>query len=66
MRGAEGTPFPEMTAERVAEIGLDALGKGRAVVVAHGLDRLWIAMTRFLPRSVPLRLAAAFFAKTRV
>ena len=66
MRGAEGTPFPEMTAEQVARIGLDALGKGRAFVVTHGLDRLWIAMTRFLPRSIPPRLVAAFFSRTRV
>lgn len=66
MRGAEGTPFPEMTAGRVAQLGLDALGKGRAVVVTHGLDRLWIAMTRILPRSLPPRLAAAFFARTRL
>ncbi|HUM02588.1 MAG TPA: SDR family oxidoreductase [Thermoanaerobaculia bacterium] len=66
MRGAEGTPFPEMTAARVAERGLTALGKGRAVVVTHGFDRLWIAMTRVLPRSVPPRLAAAFFTRTRL
>lgn len=66
MRGAEGTLFPEMTAAQVAEIGLAALEKGRAVVVTHGLDRLWIALTRVLPRSLPPRLAARFFKAVRL
>ena len=66
MRDAKGTPFPEMTADAVAEAGLRALAAGKAVAVTHPLDRLWIAATRFLPRGVPPRLAAAFFARTRV
>jgi short-subunit dehydrogenase len=66
MRGADGTPFPEMTAERVAEIGLSALEKGKAVAVTHGLDKIWIAMTRVLPRSLPPRLAARFFPTVRL
>jgi len=65
MRDAKGTPFPEMTADAVAEAGLRALAAGKAVAVTHPLDRLWIAATRFLPRGVPPRLAAAFFARTR-
>jgi short-subunit dehydrogenase len=66
MRGAEGTPFPEMTAEEVAEIGLRALRRGKAVVVTHPFDRIWIAMTRALPRSLPPRLARRFFGSVRV
>lgn len=66
MRGAEGTPFPELPADRVAELGLAAVARGRAVVVTHRLDRVWIALTRILPRSVPPKLAAAFFRKTRL
>jgi short-subunit dehydrogenase len=66
MRGAEGTPFPEMTADAVARIGLEALGKGRAYVVTHFLDRAWIASGRLVPRSVPVKLGAAVFSKTRL
>jgi short-subunit dehydrogenase len=66
MRGAEGTPFPEMTAEEVAEIGLAALGKGKAVVVTHRFDRLWISLTRVLPRSLPPKLAGRFFRAVRL
>jgi hypothetical protein len=66
MRGAEGTPFPEMTADAVAGIGLAALERGKAVAVTHPLDRLWIASGRLLPRSVPTKLAARFLAKTRL
>ena len=35
MRGAEATPFPEMTPEAVAKIGLEAFAKKRAFVVTH-------------------------------
>ena len=66
MRGAEGTPFPEMTPEAVAEFGLRALEKGKAVAVTHLLDRIWIAAGRLVPRSVPPKLAARFFAATRL
>jgi short-subunit dehydrogenase len=55
-----------MTAARVAEIGLTALEKGKAVAVTHRLDRLWIALTRVLPRSLPPRLAARFFKAVRL
>lgn len=66
MRGAEGTPFPEMTAEAVAEIALAALEKGKAVAVTHRLDKVWIGTLRALPRSLPPRLAARFFRSMRL
>lgn len=66
LRGAEGTPFPEMTAEEVAEIGLAALARRKAVVVPHLFDRIWIAMTRAVPRSLPPRLARRFFQSVRL
>ncbi len=66
MRGAEGTPFTEMTAEEVAEIGLTALERRKAVVVTHRFDRIWIALTRAVPRSLPPRLARRFFQSVRL
>lgn len=66
MRGAEGTPFPELTADAVAKIGLEALEKKKAYVVTHPLDRVWIASGRLVPRSVPVKLGAAVFSKTRL
>ena len=66
MRGAEATPFPEMTSEAVAKIGLEAVRKRKAFAVTHPLDRAWIFLGRFVPRSVPARLGARFFSKTRL
>ncbi len=66
MRGAEATPFPEMTPDAVAKIGLEALRKKKAFVVTHFLDRAWIASGRLVPRSVPVKLGAAVFSKTRL
>jgi short-subunit dehydrogenase len=66
MRGAEATPFPEMTPDAVAKIGLEALRKKKAYVVTHFLDRAWIASGRFVPRSVPVKLSAAVFSRTRL
>ena len=66
MRGAEATPFPEMTPDAVAKIGLEALEKKRAYVVTHFLDRAWIASGRLVPRSVPVKLGAAVFSRTRL
>lgn len=66
MRGAEATPFPEMRADDVAEIGLRALEDGKAVVVTHLFDRLWIASGRLVPRGVPPKIAAAIFKRTRL
>lgn len=66
MKGAEATPFPEMTAEAVAKIGLEAVRKKKAVVVTHPLDRAWIFSGRLVPRWVPARLGARFFSKTKL
>lgn len=66
MKGAETTPFPEMSAEDVAKIGLEAVRKGKAVVVTHPLDRAWIAAGRLVPRWVPARLGVRFFRKTKI
>lgn len=66
MKSAEATPFPEMTAEAVAKIGLDALRRKKAVVVTHPLDRAWIASGRLFPRWVPARLGAFFFSKAKL
>ena len=66
MRGAKATPFPEMTPDAVAKIGLEALRKEKAYVVTHLLDRAWIASGRLVPRSVPVKVAAAVFSKTRL
>ncbi len=63
MRGAEATPFPEMTAEAVAKIGLEAVRKRKAFVVTHPLDRAWIFLGRFVPRWVPAKLGALFFSR---
>jgi short-subunit dehydrogenase len=66
MKGAEGTPFPEMTADAVAKIGLEAVRKKKAVVVTHPLDRMWIAFGRLVPRWVPARIGARFFRTARL
>ncbi len=66
MKGAEATPFPEMSAEAVARIGLEAVRTRKAFVVTHPLDRLWIASGRLVPRWVPARLGARFFSKIRL
>jgi short-subunit dehydrogenase len=65
MKGPKGTPFPEMRAEDVAEIGLHALERGRALVVPHPFDRLWIFAGRFAPRALPPLLAARLFRKLK-
>ena len=66
MRGAEGTLFPEMTADAVAKIGLDALAKKKAWVLTHPLDRVWIASGRLVPRTVPVKLGAASLSRRRL
>jgi short-subunit dehydrogenase len=66
MKGAEGTPFPEMTAEAVAAVGLEALRKRKAVAVTHPLDRLWIAAGKLVPRWVPARIGAVFFSTAKL
>jgi short-subunit dehydrogenase len=66
MKGAETTPFPEMSAEAVAMIGLKALRKKKAFAVTHPLDRLWIASGRLVPRAVPAKIGATFFRKAKL
>ena len=66
MKDAKGTPFPQMEADAVAKIGLEALRKRKAFVVTHPLDRLWIASGRLVPRWVPAKIGALFFAKARL
>jgi hypothetical protein len=66
MRGAEATPFFEMSPEAVAEAGLRALDAKKAYAVSDWHDRLWIAAGRLAPRTWPPRIAAAIFSKTRL
>ncbi|HEV8269318.1 MAG TPA: SDR family oxidoreductase [Thermoanaerobaculia bacterium] len=66
MQGAEATPFPEMTPDAVARVGLDALERGKAFKVPHLLDRVWIAGGRLVPRTWPPKIAARMFARTRL
>ena len=61
----EALLFPVMDADAVAEAGLRALVRGRAVGVPHPLDRLWIASLRLAQRWLPPRLASAFFRQSR-
>jgi short-subunit dehydrogenase len=62
--GTTGVPFsstPSLSAERVAEVSLDALS-GRQVTVIPGLgDRMTVAAQRLLPRAFVRRAAAALF-----
>jgi short-subunit dehydrogenase len=66
MKGAEATPFPEMTADAVARVGLEALRKRKSLAVTHPLDRLWIASGRLVPRWVPAKIGARFFSKAKL
>ena len=67
MKSADETPlFPVMSAGAVADCGLRALEKGIAVAIPHPLDRLWVASLRLVPRSLPPKLAAAFFRRSRL
>ena len=66
MKGAEATPFSEMTAEAVAEAGLRALERGKAFAVTDWRDRIWIVAGRLVPRTWPPKVAAAIFSKTRL
>jgi hypothetical protein len=66
MKGAEATPFPEMSAEAVAKVGLEAVRERRALVVTHPLDRVWITAGRLVPRWVPAKLGVRFFKKMKI
>lgn len=61
--GNTGNPFMNalmMDSERVAEIGLNALLKGKAVVVPGSINRTLVFVQRLLPRSFVVTLSAMF------
>ena len=58
-------PLPVMTPEDVAEAGLAGLAKGAAMVLPNILDRAWVASTRLVPRTVPAKLSALLFSRSR-
>jgi uncharacterized protein len=62
--GTEAVPFsrtPPMSAAEVADRSLRALEDGGVVVVPGRRDRAVVALQRFAPRALVLRLAAALF-----
>lgn len=50
--------FPRLPARAVAARALDALERGKDLLVPNPLDALWVQAMRFLPRAVPVALAA--------
>jgi short-subunit dehydrogenase len=57
--GVQADTAPQLltqTAERVAAVGYRGLMKGRALVVPGALNRVVIALSRFVPRAVLLRV----------
>jgi short-subunit dehydrogenase len=54
-----------MTPEGVAAAGLRALDSRRSFLVTHPLDRLWISSLRLAPRTLPAKIAARLFRRTR-
>lgn len=65
MADGSRTPFPVMSAGDVADAGLLALSKGKALHVTHPIDRLWIASMRLVPRWLPPKIGMATFRRTR-
>lgn len=65
MADGSRTLFPVLSAGDVADAGLHALSKGKAVHVPHPFDRLWIASLRLAPRWLPVKLGALTFRATR-
>jgi len=62
--GTEAVPFnrtPPMSAAEVVDTSLRALEGGGVVVVPGRRDRALVALQRFAPRALVLRLAAALF-----
>lgn len=57
--------FPEMRADDVAEAGIVGLEKGESMVLPNPADRAWVASTRLLPRTIPAKLGALLFSRTR-
>ncbi|HYN40900.1 MAG TPA: SDR family oxidoreductase [Thermoanaerobaculia bacterium] len=64
---ASGTsnPFPSLSAETVAEVGLRGLELGKAIVVPNLLDSAWIFTGRLVPRTLPPRIGAAVFSRLK-
>lgn len=58
--------FGLLDPDTVAERGLRALEKGRAVSITSPRDRVWIALLRLVPRGLPPKVAAALFARSSV
>jgi short-subunit dehydrogenase len=62
--GTEGVAFtrtPSMSAAAVAEASLRALERGTVVVVPGARDRFMVALQRFAPRPLVVRIAAGLF-----
>jgi hypothetical protein len=62
--GTAGLPFdrtPATSAERVAATALDALERGRLVVIPGMGDRVRVSLQRFVPRQIVRRLAGELF-----
>jgi len=55
------TRTPPMSAAAVAEASLRALDRGQVVVIPGTRDRVMVALSRFAPRSLVLRIAAGLF-----
>lgn len=60
-----GRAVPSMRADDVAEAGLAGLEKGEATVLPNVVDRAWVASTRLLPRTIPAKLGALLFSRSR-
>ena len=62
--GTEGVAFtrtPSMSAAEVVAVSLRALDRGQAVVIPGARDRVMVALQRFTPRPLVLRIAAGLF-----
>ncbi len=57
--------FPSLSAKTVAEAGLNGLSRGKAIVVPNLLDSAWIFTGRFVPRTLPPKIAAAVFSRLK-
>lgn len=55
------TRTPSMSAAEVAAVSLRALDRGRVVVIPGARDRVMVALQRFAPRPLVLRIAGSLF-----
>lgn len=62
---AKRSLFPMMRPDDVAEVGLQALEKGKPSIVTHPVDRLWIASLRLVPRALPIFFSKKLFERSR-